>query len=132
MKLPQLTKLRKEDLGDTPAWFDKVIYSFNRLADAVYNSLNGALTVKDNLSGKVFELDIQTTDLPYKIDSQKVITDLWVSSIREVSGSRADFTTAVWADWVYDASTTNLVIYNISGLTAGKRYKIRLVGFAEA
>lgn len=131
-KLPQLTKLRKDDLGNgLPPWMDKVIYSFNRLADSMYSALNNGLTVQENMKAEVFKITIYPADLPYSMSAKYPITDLVVTSISEVSGSRVNFTSPVWADWVYDASNTNVVLYNISGLTSGKQYKIRLMGFSE-
>ncbi len=132
MKLPQFTKLRKEDLGaDIPGWFDRVIYTFNKLADAVYDGMNSGLTVGENMKGQVLSLKIGTGDLPYKTSVKYAITDMWISAIREISGSRVDFTSPVWVDWVYDASNSNVIVYNISGLTAGKQYAIRMIALAE-
>lgn len=132
MKLPQLTRLRKDDMGSgLPAWLDKVIYAFNRLADSVYTAFNNGLTMSDNMRAQVFVLKISTTDLPYRMASTRPVTDAWVTAIYEDSGSRVDFTTAVWVDWVYDASSSNFVVYNISGITVGKTYNIRIIGLSE-
>ena len=131
-KLPQLTKLRRDDLGSNlPPWMDKVIYTVNRLADSVYTALNSGLTPADNLKAQILTLTIATSDLPYKASVNLPVTDLILTNIYEKSGSRVDFTTAVWPDWVYDASNGTVIVYNISGLTAGKTYVIRLLALGE-
>lgn len=131
MKEPQLTPIRKDDLGIIPGWMDKVIYAFNRLVDSIKEALRNGLTIGENLRGQIFAIQIYPSDIPYKVAAKFPITDLWVTAIYDVSGSRVDFISPVWVDWVYDASNLNVVIYNISGLTVGHQYRIRLVGLSE-
>jgi hypothetical protein len=132
-KLPEQPRIRYEDLSvqqDAPGWFKTMFTRFlqviNRTLEDMYNAINKGLTFGDNIKAQIIDIDIKSTDFPYKTkNTLGKIQGCLLMFIKEKESDIAVIANAVSITWTSDADS--LIILSMPGLTAGTVYSIRLL-----
>ena len=136
--LPPIKRISKEDLVDAPDWVDKIIYPVNLFFDSVYRALNGRLTLPENIVGQIKEISFQvkatyngtdTTEwdvLNFNSSLGSLAKGLHIMQIKEVTdnGNFSPIGKNVSIDW--EDENRNIKIHYITGLTATKKYILRV------
>jgi len=122
MKVSHLEKIR--ETIDMPQYLKMMIQILNRFMSDVHTILNRRVNI-DNLEMEIKEFILSDSDLPFtfavNITNPKACDLL---QIVEIAGNHVILTNAIFIDWIF--SNGNIIIYNIVGITAGKRYNIRV------
>jgi hypothetical protein len=132
--LPPFRQFLPEDYQGSPTWFTKFLGNLNIFTLAIYNALNGDLTVQQNLDEGRFILSVTggssatvwtgPTSFLNPLGSQ--LADLWITKV--VVTGNAVYTPNATAigpiDWT--SSSTTVTINSIPGLTNGVSYSITL------
>lgn len=126
-QLPSLKRLLLEDFQDQRDWITKLITPLNEFMENSLNALTRNLTFRDNILSQIKELEVTTLTQPQSFKCTLVSKPLALlkASIVEVSANPQVITSAVDVDWEWDGS--NIRIKNVTGLTAGKRYKLVVI-----
>lgn len=129
-QLPEIKKLHRQDFPSQTAWIDKLLAPLNRFFDSVYTALNKGLTFRENMVAQVKELtfreDASTYPIQFSWELRSQPTDLLITRVVTQSGSNP--TAAVWPRWSFDGSSVS--IEDITGLSSGSEYKIRIIAFS--
>lgn len=126
-RIPQTKRFLIEDFPDQASWIGPLLQNLNIFMEQVTFGLNKGLTLTDNLRATIREIDVVGGSYPvsFKQTFPGKCFGLWVVNAVENDGSPATLTTAVWADWTQ--KDNNLIINNLSGLTADQKYKITVI-----
>jgi hypothetical protein len=131
-KITAAYRIRKEDLGPkVPEYVSKIVDAYNKLYEDFYNALKKGITIEDNLQMFIRDLKVKTTSLPivFKNTLGKPIKGVVILSTK-IEGLDTVITNAVTLDWSI-AEGSNVQINNVTGLTAGVEYTIKLLCIAE-
>lgn len=128
MRPPPLTKLRKEELGDAPKWFDTVIGILNDFIEPVYQIFSNNINFVDNFDGQEYSDVINQTKIDngyrIKVTMKARPKGVILLSIVKVAGAHVPFTTAPFVDWLY--SEGFITIYGITGIDSTSDYRVLL------
>lgn len=128
MKAPLLETIRKEDVPDSPEWFDVIIDAWNSFIEPIVQALSNRLTFVDNFDGQEYEDDINQTKLDngysFRVTMNAKPRGVLLLQIYKKSGSHEPITTAPYVDWLYQDGL--ITIYSISGIDATSTYRVRL------
>jgi len=124
--LPPINRISKEDLKDSPAWVDRLLYPLNLFFDSVYRGLNHALTFQDNIDSQ--EILFQMTAGAAAVDNTAKFTvtmknkptGVIMKSATLVAGNYTPIGAPVFIEWFFEDGYINITA--ISGLTAGSVY----------
>lgn len=128
----KLTRILSEDF---PAKYNdllmKLLYPINSMIESVSNAFNNNITVADNMAGQETVLDIRllpTTDEPLFFKSTMRSPCKGIICIAaEVVGAGTAPTGQPF--FTFENSGNNIKVTNITNLTAGTRYSIRIYCF---
>lgn len=127
-KLPQISRLMREDFREAPNWIDKLIVTLNIFMSAIYYALDGQLTFTDNVRSvlKTFTLTAASTASGNTI---KLPLPNWkptgVMIIQVLDNSGDTLLAAPGVSWAIGQNVIN--IQAIHGLTAGHKYTVTLL-----
>ena len=123
-KLPSIKNLIIEDFPDQKSWIQKLIYPINAFMEMVFLNLNKGLTFNENMLAFTKEVPfIGGSSASFKNIMKVRPVGLWIIDARQADDYNAILSSALYADWTYNQNN-EIVINNISGLTAGKKYII--------
>jgi len=120
-KLPPLKRIVQEELTGMAAWFRPVIILLNSFCQNVWQALNNGLSLQDNLRCQIFETTY-VGGTPLNITTS-LTAPLVGILLLQVSG--AGIVGAVQVIWSQIGPV--ITVSNITGLTAGNQYKLRLL-----
>lgn len=63
-KLPQINRIRREDIPDAEDWIEKLLTPLNQFMEGVYQALNRGIAFNDNLEANLVDV-VFTTDAAY-------------------------------------------------------------------
>lgn len=128
MRPPELVKMRKEEMPDSPQWFNPVILKWNHFVESVFQLFSNRITFKDNFEGQEFEADITQAMLingySIKITMRTKPRGVIILQIIKKGGSHVPFTVAPYIDWAVVNGAIR--IYAITGIDATSTYSVRL------
>lgn len=129
-QLPPIKRLSKEDFKEQGSWIGALLGPLNDFMGAVFRALNNGLTFSENLAAQVKDLtvDVQTTGtypIRFQWERSGRPVALWVGWAQEIAPKPPTLTTAVWADWTFNNGS--IEINSLSGLSTGKKYRIRVI-----
>jgi hypothetical protein len=124
MKLPVLSKIRKEDILDAPEWVARIINPINDFFERIYLGLNKEITFEDNIKSEIRNIKLKQTDLPYSFTTLKAQGILKLMC-EKISGNHEIITNAVDIDWTIAENT--VTINNITGIDSTSDYNLRLL-----
>ena len=131
MKLPNIKKILREDLKGAEAWVSGLIDPLNNFMEQVYQALNKNITFSENIAANIRELTVKTSSTYPTMDRIEFLTGLRVRSTGLILLQAYEKATYVpVAGPVYVAWTEedgNILIYNITGLSASKIYIVRVL-----
>jgi hypothetical protein len=121
MKLNPLKRLVDQDYADSPPWFMQFVRVINSFFQDVSAVLQGQLTFQDNFACQVVDLDFAGGSTP------KLATTLRtpVRGVVVLSVTGSGVTGAPFVVWRQDAD--GVLIQQVTGLTSGNAYKLRLL-----
>jgi len=132
-KLPSFRKIYEQDYD--PQYQElirQLSVSLNYGIEVLYQLLNGKLTIKDNLSSTLKELNVQVdstgkplTSSTIKKSSTDRIEGLIVVRAENLTNSNTYPTSGIFIS--YTETNENIVINNIKGLTANDLWKINVI-----
>ena len=132
-KLPSFRKIYEQDYD--PQYQElirQLSVSLNYGIEVLYQLLNGKLTIKDNLSSTIKELNVQVdstgkplTSSTIKKSSTDRIEGLIVVRAENLTNSNTYPTSGIFIS--YTETNENIVINNIKGLTANDLWKINVI-----
>jgi hypothetical protein len=133
MKLAGFLRLKKEDVDEQfRPLVDKIGFSINNFAEQVLNALNKKLTITDNLNQELKELTLTmgasgapTESIQFKNELGINIKGMIVARVENVTNPSSYPATAPFVTW--DETNFLVTVKNITGLTSGNKYKIRLI-----
>ena len=136
MKLPELTRLTREDFSDVEGdWVDKLISAMNSFQEQVYFGLNKNLTLSDNVVSQFKELEFTTAsdyetlntwvDIKWSHGMTEKPRAVLIAQLAEKSGNYIKNTTPVSLNWYLN--NDSIVVYFIAGLANSKTYKARFL-----
>ena len=127
-KLPSIKKILKEDIKDSPAWMDPVLYVINRFMEEVYGALNKDITFQDNIAASIKTITFTTKSTYPVFEVQKIANPNKTSPIGVVLLKAANQSNnqiignAIGVDW--DFLEGNIRILNVSGLQPSIKYQL--------
>lgn len=132
MRLPDFEKVLSQDVGDSPAWFLRVLSPLNRLFEYIKEAFNANISVS-NLKAQVFTLRTYGFTAPpvYPLSVIKKtrkgnIVGVFVCSIYADDGQVWDsLNTVIWHQ-----DGDNIFIDNVKGVT-GSLLNVRLLALYE-
>lgn len=128
MRLNSPRRLVKEDYPAKYRDLDKLIGVINDFITEVSQGFNKRLNFNDNF--EAFDVDIEYiggATVRVRNTLQKVIKGCQVLRVDTLSNSQEVLTGAPFVQ--FTNATNELIVSNITGLTAGNRYRIRVVFF---
>lgn len=132
MKLPSFKRLIKNDFKeeDQPV-IDGLASIWNYGIEVVYLALNNRLTLSENLSASIKDLNIQVDadgrpSVTLIIPSETVINDVRVGKVDNLTNpSNTPISAVMVVDW--QLVQNGIKINKIVGLTANQLYKLRII-----
>lgn len=126
MKLPQLNRIRREELSSAPPWVDALIEPINLFMEQVYSTLNKNVN-NDNLATQIYSATVKTTDFPLviRLDVDHQVEGVEILQCLRESSSFTSIGAAIFPEWVQEASST-VTIKTLIGISAGINYTIKL------
>ncbi len=126
--LPEYERIRAEDFKEPTDNEKKILTYLTRFMEPVYRILKQGITLNDNISAQVFTTE-SFMDVNLPIQFVKNITGkataVLLAKIEEIASNYAPITSAVSINWREESG--NIIIDNITGLTALKKYKMTVV-----
>lgn len=129
-QLPDLRRIRIEDIKEPPKWLSLLITPINRFMETVYYALNKDLTFQDNIKSQIETFDVEadsinTTGQKLRIKiNQKPVGVILLSIVKD-STFFDPVAAAIGIDWTIEDEFVK--IQNISGLTATENYKVTVL-----
>lgn len=123
---PQLFTL--ESFPEQQSWIGKLFGPLNQLTGDIVRAFRNQITIQDNLFQEIKEIKWanQTSNFPLRFTPKFSAQPRGLASIYIYNNTDQVYSsTAPHVVWSYDG--TNVVISDISGLTSGKTYTIRLL-----
>jgi hypothetical protein len=125
-------KFTVEEFKEQAKWIGPFFSKLNQFIQEVVASTSNNLSVKDNLFQEIKEIKWvnQTQDYPLKFRTKFVANPKGIIPIYLLNNTLGSFSVAApWVVWSY--SDGQVSISNISGLTSGSTYTIRLLVIFE-
>lgn len=132
MRLPQIKRILKEDLGaGVPTWVDRLISPLNTFMEAVYQALNKNITFSENIASFFVELTVKT-DGSSTFEAMSFLNQIKTRP-RAVLICQAyvkeTFAPVAAAAIAWNTDGTNVTVSEITGLSASTNYVVRLLVF---
>ena len=131
-RLPDIKRIRKEDF-DKKYYdlLDGLLYAINTFFESVVAALNRGLTFRENMAAQVQDITAVApiNNTTFKREVGLTCSGIIVVSVVNVSNPGEILTTAPFAQFVN--TDAGIRVTNITGLTAGQRYRIRLICLNE-
>ena len=134
MRIPSFKRLFKNDFKEEyQALVEQLAVSINDGFDTLYNALNRGLTIRDNMTATVKDVDVvvDSNGLPSSKTSVPLDFTTKVDGVIVIMASNLtnpnSYPDAVFISFTQQDKT--IVLNKITGLTAGSKYRIRLVAF---
>jgi hypothetical protein len=135
MKPPIIDRIRKEDIPQSPAWMERVLYVLNRFLESVVLLFNKNLNYKDNIDSQIYEDTINSTALTtgykFKVTMKEIPSGVQILKLKRTTESYTSFTVAPWVNWEYltDENTGDrtIKIHNILGIDTTSDYELTLL-----
>lgn len=135
-KLPKITRIRREDLPDAPAWISKLLYPLNLFMDGVISAFKGNLTFVDNIRSQIKEISFETSSAydgtDANFDTVSFLRDmatkpqgLILLQIVKDSDTHAPIEGGVYVDWL-DVNGV-IEIYLVRGLAVSSKYTMKVL-----
>lgn len=123
---PPLRRLYVEDFPDQKAWIGPLLQVLNEFMENVNFALNRQLTIGQNFLAQIKELDVVGgVPLNFATTVPGKVVGLWIVNAYEANNTSAVLTSALYTDW--SQNNSQIIINNVSGLTAATKYKITFV-----
>jgi hypothetical protein len=130
-KLPPFRRFIQEDF---PQKYNDLItglfYGLNQFFESVSNALNGNITFSENISAQIQEITIVAP-----INAQKTVSfrrtlrgqcqGVWIVNVDNLDDANTQLSNAPFVQFTNGQDT--IIINNITGLTDGTRYRLRLI-----
>lgn len=137
-KLPTLRRLFKNDFKpEYSELVEKLIVSINNGFDNVYDALNNKITLRNNILCNIKDFSVQvsstgtpTTSLILNVDFRNNISVVTVGRVDNISNPLLYPSGGVIVIWD-QISPGVLQIKNITGLSEGQSYNIRVVIYGD-
>jgi hypothetical protein len=130
-KLPPFKRLIMEDFPSKyQDLLDKLLYGINQFFESVSNSLNKNISFEDNIACQVKEL-VLTAPITQAKPASFVNTlgrpcrGVLLINAENLSDANSPLTAAPFIQ--FTGAADQIVITNISGLTSGKQYRIKII-----
>ncbi len=133
--MARLSAIKRFLSTDYPAKYkdllDGMFYNLNQLIENLVAALNNGLTFKDNFSAQEQEVEVTapvTLDSPLRLKSslKGLCTKIMIGSVDNLTDQSA-LAGAPFA--TFRNGSNEIIIVGITGLTDGKRYRIRITAF---
>lgn len=121
-----ISRLSREEFKDAPGWIDRLLGWLNQFLEQVSFSLNGNLTLGQNVQAQVKAFDLVAgaaaadNTLTFTTTLKVAPRLLLVGNVTQRSGNYVPITSAVSVFWRYESGV--VYITSITGLTAGQTY----------
>lgn len=119
-------KLTVEDFPDEQSWIGSLLQPLNDFFSQVYQGWNNGISIEENLHQELRDLklvvDVKTFPFKVKAKFNTYPKGVVVIYCQDTAGGAP--TTAPWVSWTY--SNGQIKITNITGLTVGKTYNLKL------
>lgn len=125
MILSNIKRIRREDLPEAPAWIERVIAPFNIFVDSVYNAMNKNIEHGVNIRSFYKELEVSAFPVTFANELPDNPKCVILAQAYKASSPIDTIGTALAVEWDY--TQDGVRIKNVYGLTAGVKYKIRLL-----
>jgi len=120
-KLPPLKRVLSLDLSDAPKWFTAYLGIANNFFQNLWNALDHNLTLQDNVRSQIVEVGyVGGSELSLSTTLGQPLIGIVVLQVQG-----PPVTAAVFLNWEQIGQVIN--IKEVFGLTAGERYKLRLL-----
>jgi len=116
-----------EDFKEQQNWITKLLSPLNQFIEEVFRAFNNQLTIEDNLYQEIKEIKIQNVGSNFPINI-KTKFNVYPKGLHIIYCSASDgsvLTAAPWTNWSFN--NQQLIISNITGLTSGLTYTIRIL-----
>lgn len=133
MSKVKLTRILSEDFpSNYNDLLSKLLYPINNMIETVSNAFNNNITVADNMAGQETELDITTlptsaNPIYFKSTMRSPCKGI-ICIAAEVNGNGTPPTGQPF--FTFENAGRNIKVTNITNLTSGTRYTIRIYCFA--
>jgi hypothetical protein len=130
-KLPKISKLRKEDFPEEyDTLLEGLLYGINSFFETVYSALNKQLNFSENLNTQIVEVSVTAPitaarPLEFTRTINGLCKGIVVVELTNLDNAGEVLTTSPFCQFSNGESTVRVT--NITGLTSGKRYRIRLL-----
>lgn len=131
--IPSAQKLDQGDFRDFEKDFPKLLGVLNVFMSDVVNAFSRRITVKENTASIVRTIEwieastIYPLCFPWDIAALRP-SDLWITKLETMTGTAP---TASGLLWNYDDASRLVKITKVFGLTAGSRYRMRVIATAN-
>ncbi len=133
MRLPSFRRIFSTDFEDEyKGLLDKLSGTINTGIEALYDALNNKLTFSDNFACTVAEFSVivdnngtPTGSTSFRLANTSKVQGLFVISAVDTANSSLYPPGAVFVSGT--PSTSSYIINNIRGLTAGRKYTIKVI-----
>jgi len=122
------SKFTTEDFQDQASWIGKLFQSLNKFTGDVVTAFGNQLTIEDNLYQEIKEIKWVNSaqNFPLKFKTKYSVHPKGLNPIYLLNNTTGNYSTQIpWIVWSY--SDGQVVISNVSGLTAASTYTIRLL-----
>lgn len=120
-KLPPSKRIHLQEIQEAPTWIQRILITVNSFMQNVWEALNNGLTFQDNFDAKIVETSFTGGDtLVVQNPLNRPIVTILVAKI--TGGALTGGVTPVWQEIGQKVEITD-----ITGLTAGQTYNVRLL-----
>ena len=135
-RLPLIKRILKEDLPEAPDWVTRLLYPLNLFFENVYNALDGNITFGENIESQSKQITFTTSStydgsqanfetISFPNELRRAPNGLILLQITQIEGTFTSITTAPFVNWL---NVNNIInIYLITGLTASKSYRLKIL-----
>lgn len=132
-KLPSYRRIIEKDYPEeSQDLVRQLSVSINAGFEALYDLLNGKLTIKDNVSSTIREFDVTvnasgtpTAKTSIKKSNTEKIEGLWVIKVTNLTNSSTYPSSGVVVS--YTETTDSIIIDNITGLSANNNWRLKVI-----
>lgn len=121
-------ELRREDFPDlsTGERTDRLLRQLNRFGSEVVQALNRGLTFADNIASEVRTVDV-ALPFPVRFKSSVLPSLVLIGGAWDVTDKSETPVSLNSVAWSRSSKGDEIVISDIGGVSAGKKYRVRLV-----
>lgn len=133
--LPTIKRVTREDLHEAPDWIERLLIPLNQFMGAVYQALNGDLSIGANVRGSVRTLRVTTSATYTAADDFREVsfdtgltvkaTACLIAHIEKTDDPTDTITGGVSVKWAERAG--KIVVSHISGLADSTKYTVRFL-----